>query len=66
MMTEDKLERAFDFLLAGNFAFYEDRSWIDCKAIYCAECPLMFENNTGCLMGEFLNYLKENYEELIA
>lgn len=69
MITEDKLERAFNLLLDGVLTFEEDRSWISCKNLKCWECPLELEagneNSLKCL-PEFKKYLEENYEELMV
>ena len=66
MITEDKLERAFNLLLNGEFVLGKDKDWIDCKAIYCAECPLYLVGGCEPNINNFVNYLKENYEELIV
>lgn len=65
MITEDKLKEAFNFLLNKTFVLTPGNIWIACPDIECTECPLSQDYEPACYKREFMNYLKENYEELV-
>lgn len=65
-LSSDELKEAFNLLLNREFVLSKDRSGIDCKVVYCGLCPLYLVDGCEPNINNFVNYLKENYEELIV
>lgn len=68
ILSNDKLEEAFQLLLINKFVLTPDKTWFSCPGVECTECPLGLISYAAVLgsKSNFMDYLKENYEELIV
>lgn len=75
ILSKDKLEEAFQLLSINKFVLTPDKTWFACPGVQCTECPLDLVScagngyRYGAALGcksNFMDYLKENYEELIV